>query len=311
MSRGRILLGAIGVGAVMVSAVSLAWACVPGTTTTLSSSAGPAGTTVTATLTGFPKEYPVEVRLDSFTGPQLAQRPPRAADGPITLNITIPEGTSAGCHLVAAFVSDPEHASHSWAPAAFKVTTPADSDPNCTTRPPAPPASNPPLTTPPAGGPAPGGAIRTPVGAIVPQSGGKTINGTSRSERLTGTRFADVINCGAGNDRVSGGGGDDVIDCGAGRDRVDGGAGDDRIGGGAGDDRLAGGSGSDRLAGGSGKDRLSGGSGGDRLLGGAGNDTLKGNAGKDRLFGGGGADLLFRGGTDRLFGGSGRNRIIG
>jgi hypothetical protein len=309
----RILVGAIGVVAVMVSAASLAWACVPDTSMALSSNVGPPGTTVTATLSGFPRGDTVEIRLGSESGPMLARQAPRAADGPFTVSFAIPAGTPQGCHVVGAIMVGPNHAGHGWAPAAFKVTTESNADPSCagapTTDPPAtnPPSTNRPSTTPPASG----GAIRTPVSAIVPQSGGKTINGTSRSETLRGTAFADVINCGAGNDRVSGGGGNDVINCGAGRDSVNGGAGNDRIGGGSGNDKLSGGAGSDRVSGGSGKDKLAGGSGSDRLLGGPGNDTLRGNAGKDRLFGNAGADLLFRSGSDRLFGGSGRNRIIG
>ena len=289
----------------MVSAVSLAWACVPGTSLTLSSSSGAPGTTVTATVGGFPADFPMEVRMNTYTGPLLAQSASRPAAGSFTLNITIPADTAAGCHLVIAFPTEPEHREHGLAPAAFKVVTEANPNPDCTTPPPPPPPPPPPAGA----APPPSSAIFNPVSPVLSQ--GRTINGTSASERLTGTPFADVINCGAGNDSVTGGGGNDVINCGAGRDRVSGGSGNDRVSGGPGNDKLAGSSGNDRVSGGSGKDSLSGGSGNDRLLGGSGNDTLKGNGGKDRLYGNGGADRLYRGGTDRLFGGSGENRIIG
>ena len=315
MLRRRVIFGGIGVLAVMASAVSLAWACVPNASITLSKSTAAPGETLTATFRDVPPDAPLDIRLNGEAGPLLARSAPRPAEGPFTLSLPIPADTPAGCHVLAAFVTSGQHQGHSSPPTSLKVVTQAVPNPDCGSPPPAnpppanPPAANPPLTNAPVSG---GGAITAPVNPIVPlASGGKRITGTSRSETLTGTRFADVINCGAGSDRVSGGGGNDVINCGAGRDSVNGGGGDDRIGGGSGNDKLSGGAGADRLAGGSGKDKLAGGAGADRLLGGAGNDRLRGGAGKDRLFGNGGADLLFRGGSDRLFGGSGRNRIIG
>lgn len=301
----------------LVSVVSVAWACVPNaTTTTVNPTTGSPGTTVNATLGDFDPTLPVEIRLDTITGPLLRSIAPRQSAGPVQTSFQIPAGTQPGCHIITAFVSHPDHYGHGQSAAPFKVVTDAVPNPDCTAAPQDPGGNpgpfNPGPTTPaPVQKPASGGSITAPVGAIVPPAGGKRINGTSRSESLRGTPFADVINCGGGNDRVVGLGGNDVINCGAGRDRVDGGAGNDRISGAAGNDRLSGGPGNDRVSGGSGKDKLAGGSGSDRLLGGSGNDSLKGNAGKDRLFGNGGADVLFRGATDRLFGGSGRNRIIG
>ncbi|HWM09472.1 MAG TPA: glucoamylase family protein [Solirubrobacteraceae bacterium] len=83
-----------------------------------------------------------------------------------------------------------------------------------------------------------------------------TITGTSRSDRLRGTRGDDVI-CGLG--------GDDVIDGRDGDDAIMGDAGNDRIEGGDDDDTLYGGEGDDRLDGDDGRDVLSGGPGADRL----------------------------------------------
>ena len=180
-----------------------------------------------------------------------------------------------GVYYVSAATTG-EHRDHSATVAAFRIAAP--------------------------GTPAPGGTTPT---------GGRTITGTMGDDRLVGTPFNDVINCGAGNDRVLGNGGDDVINCGSGHDRVDGGDGKDRILGGSGIDVLKGGRHNDRISAGSGNDRLWGGSGNDRLLGGRGNDALRGESGRDRLYGQSGRDVLFRSGTDRLFGGSGRDRIAG
>ena len=322
--RRRVVTGITGAVALLVSVASVAWACVPNeTTTTVNPTTGAPGSTVTATLGNFDPQYPVDIRLNATSGPLLKTVAPRQRAGQFETTFPIPQGTAAGCHVITAFVSHPDHYGHGQSAAPFKVVTEAVPNPSCSTPPPdvnpgPGPGTGPgpgpgpvnPGPTNQAAGPASGGPITTPVGPIVP-AGGKRINGTSRSETLRGTPSDDVINCGGGNDRVVGLGGNDVINCGAGRDRVDGGGGDDRISGGAGNDSLSGGAGNDRVSGGSGKDKVAGGAGSDRLLGGSGNDSLKGNAGKDRLFGNGGADVLFRGATDRLFGGSGRNRIIG
>jgi Ca2+-binding RTX toxin-like protein len=293
----------------MVVAVSVAWACVPTPgIVSVQPTSGPAGSTVTVQGYNFTANEAVNITWAS-NGALLG-----TSMGPnFTKQVTIPAAAQPGCHQIAAANIDPIHGPHGEGRANFEVTG-GSPGPGCAAAPPDdplptnPPADNPPSgTTPPAGGPSSSPLINP----TMPGLSGKTINGTSGSDRLTGTPFADVINCGAGNDRVSGGGGNDVINCGAGKDRVDGGAGNDKLSGGAGNDKLSGGAGNDKLSGGAGKDKLSGGAGSDRLLGGAGNDTLKGNGGKDRLFGNGGGDLLFRGGIDLLFGGSGKNRIIG
>ena len=254
----------------MLASVSLAWACVPQGSLSLTPASGTAGSTGTAKASGFPAGSTVEIRWGSKTGTVLT-----TGTGPsFSTTITVPSA-APGVYYVSAAVTG-EHRDHSATVAAFRIVAPG---------------ANPPAGT-------------TP-------TGGRTINGTMGNDRLVGTPFADVINCGAGNDRVAGGGGNDVINCGSGHDRVDGGSGKDRILGGSGNDQLFGGRHSDRIVAGSGNDRLSGGAGNDRLLGGRGNDILRGNSGRDRLYGNSGRDVLFRSGTDRLFGGSGRDRMVG
>ncbi len=271
-------MGMSGALVALLAAASLAWACVPAGNLTVAPKSGPAGSSATASLSGFPPGEPIEIRWNALDGKVLGN-----GTAP-TVPFAVPADAAPGTYIVVAMTTD-EHGDHSAARATFTISGAA-----------APPPSTPPASNP----------ILTPVGPMVPESGttesgGKRITGTSRSETLTGTRFADVIICGAGNDRVRGGGGNDVIKCGSGRDNVDGGAGNDKIFGGAGNDKIFGGAGNDKLLGGPGKDRL---------LGGAGNDTLRGEAGKDRLFGNLGRDLLFRGGSDFVSGGPGKNRIV-
>lgn len=65
------------------------------------------------------------------------------------------------------------------------------------------------------------------------------------NDRITGTRFGDLLDGGIGDDYLRGGAGDDEIMGGAGRDGLQGGAGDDVLSGGAGRDVLTGGEGGD------------------------------------------------------------------
>lgn len=271
MSR-RVVAVIVGVLAVVMASVSVAWACVPQASLSLAPAGGTAGSTVTAKGSGFPAGDTVEVRWETRTGTVLA-----TSTGPsFSVPITIPSSAAPGVHYVSAAVTG-EHRDHSATVATFNVTVPG-----------APPA---------------------PVGTS--PAGGKTITGTIGNDRLVGTPFDDVINCGAGNDRVLGGGGNDVINCGSGNDRVVGGDGNDTILGGSGTDRLKGGDHNDRIVAGSGRDRLWGGSGNDRLFGGLGNDVLRGDRGRDRLSGNSGRDVLYRSGSDRLIGGSGLDRMVG
>ena len=125
------------------------------------------------------------------------------------------------------------------------------------------------------GGPAGGGPGGGGGGVTqVPRCAGKkaTIVGSPRSDRLKGTRRADVIVALGGNDKIAAGKGNDLICAGNGNDKVDGGLGNDRLYGQNGNDKLGGASGKDSLSGGGGKDQLSGGSGRDSCAGGSGKD---------------------------------------
>ena len=112
---------------------------------------------------------------------------------------------------------------------------------------------------------------------------------------IDGTRNADTLTGGSGNDEIDGYGGNDVLR------------------GLGGNDELDGDSGNDVLFGGDGRDDLDGGTGADTLYGEAGNDRLEGERGDDVLFGGIGADVFefergdgrdtiadFRNGEDRI-----------
>jgi Ca2+-binding RTX toxin-like protein len=116
-----------------------------------------------------------------------------------------------------------------------------------------------------------------------------TIVGTSRNDRLRGTRGTDVIvsrgghdliRSGGGKDRICGSGGDDILLAGSGKDLLDGGQGADFLAGGPGRDRVLGGPGDFNV--------LRGNQGNDTVVGGSGLDFLLGEAGNDRLDGGGG-----------------------
>ncbi len=117
----------------------------------------------------------------------------------------------------------------------------------------------------PRGGGGRGGSGNGPAGRV-PRCNGKraTIVGSTRGDRLKGTRRADVIVSLGGNDRISGGRGNDTICAGTGKDRISGGPGNDRLDGGTGNDTLAGQGGKDTLLGRSGKDKLQGGPGRDK-----------------------------------------------
>lgn len=74
-----------------------------------------------------------------------------------------------------------------------------------------------------------------------------TVVGTNGPDKLTGSRFADVISTLGGNDTVKGGGGKDVICGGPGKDKLLGQAGNDKLIGQGGKDTLVGGKGKDKL----------------------------------------------------------------
>lgn len=135
---------------------------------------------------------------------------------------------------------------------------------------------------------------------------GWTINGTSKSDHITGTAGDDWVEAGARADIVNGADGDDAILGGTGNDQLRGGAGMDIIYGGDGNDSVMGGAGDDALEGDEGDDIVDGGSGDDGMGGGAGNDVIRGGSGYDWLNGGDGDDILVGGaGNDFLWGGAG------
>ena len=294
--------GLLGAAGLLVLPLALAWACVPGAAIGFDREVYEyrAGETVTVLGRAFARNTQVILTLHSPSGSST-----RVGNGVVTDgqgyfrdSFTLPASAEPGAYVVVARVNTTDADGHGRpyeARESFKLMPP----------------------------PAP---VQYPVPA---PAVGMVLKGTAGDDTIVGTRFADLITCGAGDDVVRGGGGNDVINCGPGNDRIDGGAGNDRISGGpgndrisggpgndrisggSGSDRISGGSGSDRISGGSGKDRISGGSGSDTLKGGSGNDTLRGNAGKDRLFGGPGRDLLFRRPSDVLSGGPGKDRIVG
>ena len=155
-------------------------------------------------------------------------------------------------------------------------------------------------------------------------SGGHAAGDTFENvEGVGGSRHADTLTGGSGDDWLGGMGGDDVLTGGAGADRLEGGAGGDTVsyagsnagvrvplrtgaptGGHAqgdalvGIEHLEGSTHPDTLVGNGAANRLSGGAGNDRLFGDRGDDTLEGGAGSDLLDGGGGADTASYAGSD-------------
>lgn len=133
--------------------------------------------------------------------------------------------------------------------------------------------------------------------------------GYDGNDQIWGTRWADYIDGGNGNDRLYGYIGDDWVLGGAGTDQIWGGEGNDSLDGGVGDDTLLGENGNDTLNGGLGVDGLDGGAGADTLYGDDGNDLLFGQAGNDFLFGGYDNDVLDGGsGMDKLWGDRGNDQ---
>lgn len=143
----RILLGSIAAPAVVLAAVSLAWACVPQATFGLSPNQGAAGSQATASGSGFETGKTVEIRWESRTGPVLA-----TATGPSFNNvpITIPASATPGVHVISAADLGPM-GDHSATAAPFEVAGASPPPPGPQ---PPPPGTQPP---PPATQPPPGG----------------------------------------------------------------------------------------------------------------------------------------------------------
>ncbi|HEV2723242.1 MAG TPA: hypothetical protein VGV10_01290, partial [Thermoleophilaceae bacterium] len=152
------MLGTIGAIVVLVSAVSLAWACVPQGSFRLSPTTGPAGSTVTAVGSGFPPGHDVKMTWGSPTGPELA----RGAGPAFQQPITIPPDAAPGTHMVVAVSTLPEHGIHTQTAAAFTV-------PGGSTTP--PPGETPPGTAPPTTPPPGSDGFGNPVAPLVPGPG--------------------------------------------------------------------------------------------------------------------------------------------
>ena len=166
------------------------------------------------------------------------------------------------------------------------------------------------------------------------------IIGTSKSETLSGTAFADTISGGRGNDFLFGLAAADLLDGGRGNDQLNGGSGNDTMMGGKGHDIYFVDNAGDKIIEfaneggdtvrttlgsytlgnnlenltfvGSGKFTGNGNARANVISGGGDSDMLNGAGGNDRLNGGNGRDNLNGGdGDDTLDGGSGRDQLAG
>jgi len=183
------------------------------------------------------------------------------------------------------------------------------------------------------------GVVAVPASAAVPRCFGKavTIVGTSRDDRLKGTKGRDVIHGRggddlvrglAGNDLLCGGRGSDLLSGRDGRDRLDGGGGDDGLQPGAGKDVVRGGGGrlddvrypdatrsitaslADDQVTGMGTDTLDGGV--ELIVGGLFDDEIEGNKASNVLIGLEGNDTITGlGGSDGVVGGAGDDVLDG
>lgn len=190
------------------------------------------------------------------------------------------------------------------------------------------------------------GHLDTKTAAFDPRETGLNASGTSLGDDWVGSKFADRVYLGSGNDRFTDRGGSDVVFGEAGQDTLSGDAGNDFLYGGAANDTLNGDANDDHLFGGLGRDALNGGTGFDLaryddanygnlfidmvgilqsgaalgdtyadiegIVGGLGNDVILGNGAANLLRGGGGADgIIGQGGRDTLDGGTGNDTLSG
>jgi Ca2+-binding RTX toxin-like protein len=150
--------------------------------------------------------------------------------------------------------------------------------------------------------------LAAPMTSIVIDAGpgNDVIVGSRYAERIIGGDGNDVVSAGDGRDTIYGAAGDDSIRGGGSSDLINGGDGFDTLRGDAGNDNIDGGASKDRLRGSVGNDRLSGGGGNDIIAGEDGDDVLAGGAGADYVDGGRGDDEISgQGAADSLYGGSG------
>ena len=130
----------IAAGAALLTLVpaALAWACVGVVSLTSSSSTVQPGGTLTVTGREFAEKVPVQIHLDSPTGPVLTTvpGPDSTMNSRFTVTVTVPQNITNGAHFLVA--TQDHHDMNSGAPArsAFYVGT-------------APPGTNPPPARPP------------------------------------------------------------------------------------------------------------------------------------------------------------------
>lgn len=189
---------------------------------------------------------------------------------------------------------------------AFKLTAGAlDFVPTTAEEPPVdePPVDEPPVDEPP---------VDEPPVDEPPVDEDMILRGTREADELSGGSGNDSINSLRGDDLVHGGAGDDIIRGGSGNNEIDGGEGNDTIRTGSGNDVIDGGLGADRILSGSGNDKVLGSFGDDEIRAGRGDDTVEGGDGDDVLRGGAGNDELNGGsGEDIIRGDSGNDKLFG
>ena len=91
MTARRVRFGLLGVAAVPLTVVSLAWACAPQGGMALNPTSGVSGAVVSVSAIGFPEGAPVVIRWNDPGGPILA-----SGTGPgFTATFTVPAATPA------------------------------------------------------------------------------------------------------------------------------------------------------------------------------------------------------------------------
>jgi len=107
-----VVLLALGVFVVPLSAASLAYACTGLATVTTSPGAGVAGSTVTVNAKGFAphdgadaRAALAEIRMDSMTGPVIGTGSPSGSNGSFAAQITVP-GVDPGEHVLIVTQND-------------------------------------------------------------------------------------------------------------------------------------------------------------------------------------------------------------
>ncbi|MCC1494611.1 hypothetical protein [Cognatishimia sp. F0-27] len=150
-------------------------------------------------------------------------------------------------------------------------------------------------------------------GRAFDQAGPPTVDGSTGSEDIRGTVFADrIFGNGGPSDTIEGRPGNDTLVTGSGADVINGGLGSDFINSQFGDDSLVGGVGFDTVIAGPGNDTTYGLDGFDSILAGGGDDLVFGGNGNDTIIGGTGADTVSGGiGSDSIIGQSDDDSLQG